>query len=390
MGVGVALAGVALFVRGQRRLGLSRSALLGAIGLLALVCHVAAFAAFMLLISALYCAEELGAPTGAAAAMFLCKCGQLLLVFLPGLLFYLLCEKPAHTWGVKYALSEKLLMPLLATFGTGTYGDVLTLGVTVAVFILLAVAGGLHLWRPGRAALAFLTAAIILVPSQIDNAVLIDSRLMLVLTVAALSMTEIRSPLRALRPALAIGVLAALIGIRDMTMLGVEERYDRDVTAFRAVAETIEGHPKVLMAADTYTLADCTRSPTALGEESLHAHFGSFLTIDSWAFTQLIFAGRGMQPIRARGAFAPISSPASVPVPVNLLQMADGAAEAPRVDAMLKHAFLDRYVLDWRRDFDDMLVLHFGCARNPFPGELTPLRYGQFFTLYRIERPRSF
>jgi hypothetical protein len=389
MGVGVALAGVALFVRGQRRLGLSRGVLLGAIGLLAIVCHVAAFAAFMLLVSALYCAEELAAPSGAAAGAFLRKCGRLVPVFLPGLLFYALCEKPSHTWGVHYALTEKLLMPMLAAFGTGTRADVAVLGLTLAIFIWLGASGGLRVWKPGAPALVLLTAAIILVPSQIDNALVIDSRLMLVLAAIALSMTEMRGSSQGFRQAVAMAALTVLIGYRVGTMLAVETRYDRDVTEFRAAAQGVDGHAKVLVAADTTTRADCTRSAAGFNQSSLHADFGSFLTIDSKAFTPLIFAGRGQQPIRTRGEYAPISSPASVPVPVHILQLADDPAEAPRVAALMASNLVDRYVLDWRRDFDDMLVLHSGCADNPFPGELTPMVNGGFFTLYRIDRPHA-
>jgi hypothetical protein len=76
-------------------------------------------------------------------------------------------------------------------------------------------------------------------------------------------------------------------------------------------------------------------------------------------------------------------------VPVHILQLADDPAQASGIDAMLKEALVDRYVLDWRRDFDDMLVLHSGCARNPFPGELTPVIDGGFFTLYRIGRGQA-
>jgi hypothetical protein len=389
MGVGVVLAGLAFFIRRERRIDLWRGVLLGVIGLVAIVCHVAAFAAFMLLLSALYCAEELEAPGRAAAVVFLRKCGQLTLVFLPGILFYAVCEKPAHTGGVGYAPFDKLVMPLFATLGSGTYADVAVLGLTLAIFALFAVCGGIVVWRPGRPALVLMAAVVMLVPSRINNGMLIDSRLMLVLSVIALSMIEIQSPLRNVRPAIAMVVVTALLGFRLQTMLGVEEMYDRDVTAFRAAAKGIEGHPKVLVATDKYTLSDCTESAVDQGENSLHTDLGSFLTIDRHAFTQLIFAGRGMQPIRARGDYAPISSPASLPVPVHILQLADDPAQASGIDAMLKEAFVDRYVLDWRRDFDDMLVLNFGCARNPFPGELTPVIDGRFFTLYRIDRAHA-
>jgi hypothetical protein len=389
MGVGVSLGGVAFFVRGQRRLGLSDGIVLGAIGLLAIVCHVAAFAAFMLLVSSLYCAEELAAPSRAAAGAFLCKCGRLVPVFLPGMLFYALCEKPAHTWGVHYALNGKLLAPMLATFGTGTEADVAVFGLTLAIFTWLGVSGGIRVWRRGAPALVLMAAAIILVPSQIDNALMIDSRLMLVLALIALSMTEIRGFSHGLRQTVAMAALTVLIGYRATTMLGVESRYDRDVTEFRAAAQGVDGHAKVLVAVDTTTRADCTRSAAGFKQSSLHVDFGSFLTIDRNAFTPLIFAGRGQQPIRARGEYAPISSPASVPAPVDILQLADDPAEAPRVAALMASNLMDRYVLDWRRDFDDMLVLHSGCAENPFPDELTPMINGPFFTLYRIDRPHA-
>jgi hypothetical protein len=389
MGVGVALAGLAFFIRAKRRLDPWRGVLLGAIGLIAIVCHVAAFAAFMLLLSALYCAEELAAPGRAAVAVFLRKGGQLTLVFLPGILFYALCEKPAPSWGLHYAPIDKLEMPLFATFGSGTYADFAIFGLTLVIFVLLGLCGGIGVWRPGRPALILLTMAIVLIPTRIDNAMLIDSRLMLVLAVSGVSMTEIRSPLRNLRPVAAMALMAVLIGFRVQTILAAENRNDRDVAEFRAAMQSVEGHPKILVAADMHTLADCTASSVEQGQDRLHADFGGYLTIDRQAYTQLIFAGRGMQPIRARGDYAPISSPASLPVPVHILQLADQSPAAPGLDAMLQQALVDRYVLDWRRDFDDMLVLHSGCARNPFPGELKPLIDGRFFTLYRIDRAHA-
>jgi hypothetical protein len=387
MGVGVALAGLAVFIRGDRRLDPWRGLLLGAFGVIALMCHVAAFAAFMLLLSSLSCAEELAAPSRAAALPFLRKGWRLLLVFLPGILLYALCEKPARSWGVNYTLRQKLLLPLHAVFGSATYADIVVGILALAVFLLLGACGGLRVWRPARPALVMLAAAILLVPCQIDNAMEIDARLTLVLTVAGLSMTEIRHPLRGLRPGIVVACMAALLGFRVHTMLVVEDRYDSDVKDFRAAMQAVDGSPKILVAKDAHTLADCTRSAVEQGDAGLHSFLGSFLTIDRNAFTQLIFAGRGMQPIRARGDYAAISSPASLPVPVHILQLAEDPAKAPRVDALLRQSFLDRFVLDWRRDFDAMLVLHLGCARNPFPGELTPLIEGRFFTLYRIDRP---
>jgi hypothetical protein len=385
MGVGVALAGLALFIRTKRRLDPWRGVLLAVIGLVAIICHIAAFAAFMLLLSALYCAEELAAPGRAAAAVLVRKCGRLTLVFLPGILFY----KPVHTAGLYYAPLDKLEMPLFATFGTGTYADVAVLGLAVAIYLLLGLCGGIGVWRPGRPALILMTMAVMLIPSRIDNAMLIDSRLMLILAVSAVSMTEIRSPLRNLGPVAAMALVTVLIGFRGQTILAAENTNDRDVAEFRAAMKSVEGHPRILLATDTYTLADCTASSVDQGGDRLHADIGSYLTIDRQAYTQLIFAGRGMQPIRARGDYAPISSPASLPVPVHILQLADDPAQASGIDAMLKEALVDRYVLDWRRDFDDMLVLHSGCARNPFPGELTTVIDGGFFTLYRIDRSHA-
>jgi hypothetical protein len=387
MGVGVALAGLALFIQSGRRLDPRHGVLLSAIGVLSLVCHVAAFAAFMLLLSALYCAEELAAPGRAMAPAFLRKSVRLLLVFLPGLLFYAVCQKPDRTWGVHYFLTPKLMLPLFATFGTATYTDVAVLVMALAIFILLGACGGLRIWAPGRPALILFVVVILLLPNQIDNAMLIDSRLMLPLVVLGLSVTRIGSPTRGIRPPIAAAALLVLIGFRVETMLAVETRYDEDVAEFRAATKIVDSQAKVLVAADTLTRADCSRSPVDLGQNSLHVHFGSFLTMDRQAFIPLIFAGHGMQPILPRGAYKAISSAASVPVPVRILQLADDPAQGPQVDALMASWIIDRFVLDWRREFDDMLVLHFGCARNPFPGELTPLVNGAFFTLYRIDRP---
>ena len=166
MGVGVALIGIALFVRARRRLSGSLGILLGTIGLVALICHVAAFAAFMLLLSALHCAEELEAPSRAAVPALLRKGGQLMLVFLPGFLLYAICEKPDHTSGIHYSLvlscfcrcspfSERATMPMP---GYSFWRS--------RLYLLLGLCGGIRVWRPGRPALILLTAIVLLIPGR--------------------------------------------------------------------------------------------------------------------------------------------------------------------------------------------------------------------------------
>ncbi len=64
--------------------------------------------------------------------------------------------------------------------------------------------------------------------------------------------------------------------------------------------------------------------------------------------------------------------------------MADDPSQASTFAAAMANQRQDNYVLDWRRSFDYMMVLHAGCARNPFPRELREVARGDIFAIYQI------
>ncbi len=384
LGVGCALAGLALFIRSGGKLSLVHGALLSMIGVTTLICHVAAFGAFAILLGSLECADELSNPRRLVSREFLKKIARLCLVFSPSLILYAVCQKPDYSAGVTFNPVEKLLLPLFSTLGTGTECDYALFLAAVAAFVVFCLCGEFRIWRRGRPALVLFAIVVLALPGSIGTAVDVDSRLMIILVIVALSMSEIRISASEIPPPLPFVTMALLVGLRFGSVLYDESEYDQHVANLKQVAEAIPVGRKVLVVSDTLTRQDCTVANEEFGGHILSRHFGGFLTIDRNDFTPLIFTGKGMQPIQPRGAYAKISSSASVPVTIRILAMADDPSQASRLAAIMAEKRQDNYVLDWRRSFDYMMILHSGCARNPFPRDLREVARGDIFAIYQI------
>ena len=386
MGTSVALVALAVYLRSGRQMTPLRTTVLALLGVVMLICHVFAFAGFALVLSALHLSDELSEHRLLPLATSLRKFVHIALVCAPASIIYILCERPAHTTGIEYGI-KKLRIIASAILGTEGPIDIAILAGVLVLLLIALKAGVLRVSRVARPALILLAVTILVLPVSIDNAVDVDSRLVILLVLVFLSVTEVRPETCRLGSVTAVTCLCILLVLRMASVLEQESFYNRTVAQFQAAVALIERDKAVLVGADTHTKPDCGISTKDLSWPDLFTHLTSFATIDRDAFVPLTFTGRGMQPIRLTHAYAKLGAPASVPVPIELLRIATDSRMRDRLAAVLIAHSQPTYFLNWWSTFDYVMVLHNGCARNPLPTMLKPIAAGDLFGLYSIRKP---
>ena len=103
-------------------------------------------------------------------------------------------------------------------------------------------------------------------------------------------------------------------------------------------------------------------------------HLGTLAAQTRDAFVPTLFTHPGKQPIRPRADLAHLAPIEGGPYPMALLE-----AHAAGVPPEPRH----RYVANWTRDFDHLLVVH-PIARDTLPEVLEKIASGERFALYRI------
>lgn len=293
------------------------------------------------------------------------------------LLMMLLTERSGGE--IAFASIDKLrtvLAPFL--YGDGKLAAAL-LCVWVMVLCFAALTKRLRIAEQVRTPLLFLLLYVVLLPRVVLDAVDIDSRSLVSITllaVAGLGMCRENGRfLSAAKLEILIGLAATATILVQMFNLAPKVRQLGLATAeLRDALTTIEPNSAVL------SMQDKSRAPPIA--KMFYWHLGSYMTSDRGAFNPLEFTGKGMQPLHAAAAFDCIDVPVGVPLSreaaTNLLR-----AETA---AMLRREKNRRYgyAHHWDRRFDYVLYYHFGGADNPFPRLLTPVRQGSYFTLFRI------
>ena len=383
MGISLALVALAIYVSARRRLTPILIVALGILGAVMLFCHLAGFAGFVLLLTGLHLSEELTARRLPRLLPFARKILPLGIIFAPGAALYLLCEKPLHTYGIVYNF-DKFRIFAVAALATGGEIDAAILIGVIILFMAAHRVGAVHIWKTGKASLVLLGVAIIIMPNAINNAIDVDSRMVSLLVLALLAITELRLESNRQRTS-AFMALCLLTAVRTASIAAQAHAYGQTVTQFRAdAAAVIAPEKNILVSNDTRTRANCRVADTDSETSDLLTHLASFATIDQEAFIPLIFTGKGMQPLRLQPAYADLGTSASVPVPAILLKPADDPALHERMKQVLEKNHLPIYFLGWPAKFDYVVMFDHGCARNPLPAILKPLATDSLFVIYQV------
>lgn len=243
------------------------------------------------------------------------------------------------------------------------------------------------LWRHGRLALhprmrlplLMVAIYIAVVPSQLQDAVDIDSRTSVAL---AYLLFASLAPAGTGRPvAKLLSLLAAVPLIAHLvTVATVWVPFSRQVDEFRAAIAVLPAQATIL------SVGEGEGKPrTNIAPPVAYSHLASHATADRRVFNPLEFTGIGMQPLRATGRFAAYDVPASMPLPV------EAAAALKSPDALTRYPVLAKqvsYAHRWPERFDYVVYYHFGANPNFDPGTLRLVRQGSFFSLLEVRRPR--
>lgn len=364
-------------VLGERPLWV-RALVFNALGAVLFFCHISALALFGLIAFSieLFHSRRNG---GLGPAGLLRLARDLSVLFLVPFLLVLLAERPEQIASIRYAGKVRTL--IAATYVANR-----------AAFLLVSVAFGLLLYsllrrrllfvapamRPTLVVLALATA---LLPSNVGAAIDVDSRVLVCLVFLFIASSRMLGSTPRRVVALGLTVLA-VVAARSLLLSAQWSTWSQEIAEFRRTLAQIEPGAAVLAAGWPPGERKCDE---ALPEPAnAFWHLPSFAVVDRNAFVPLVFTGRGMQPIRATAPYQPLDVGASIPVPLELLELAAQPEQGDRLAEILDEERFPGYFVDWPRHFDYVVFLHQGCRRPIVPEHLIELSDGSFFTLYQV------
>lgn len=259
---------------------------------------------------------------------------------------------------------------------------------TQTILLLVALAVSFYLlWRHGRILLhprmrlplAAVAIYVLLVPSQLQDAVDIDARTSVAL--AYLLFASLAPVRRDVSVTLVAGLAMLWLAAHIVTTVTVWMPFSRQVDELRAALPVLPAQATLL----SVTVADEeTDRLNNVAPMVAYSHLASYATTDRRVFNPLEFTGIGMQPLSATGRFAPLDVPASMPLHVT------AAAALKSADALERYPVLAQqasYAHHWPERFDFVIYYHFGASPNFDPARLQLVRQGSFFSLLRVRRP---
>lgn len=229
-----------------------------------------------------------------------------------------------------------------------------------------------------RWALLFLLGFALLLPTQLLDAVDLDSRSFISISYLAIAAIGLQ-PTSSARLGTILASLIALATAASQLAFAVPRvlRFDRQIAEIRQAFGVIGPNQSV------FTIIKVEAETSV--PQHLYSHVASYATLDRRAYNPFEFTGRGMQPMSVKPEFACIDVGAGRPIQVKLAQQLLDPSLAPELETMrYKHL---NYAYMWDRKFDYVIYLHFGAGGNPAPDRLRPVKTSSFFTLFRTPKP---
>jgi len=170
--------------------------------------------------------------------------------------------------------------------------------------------------------------------------------------------------------ALSVAAILAMLALRTSLVADRLVEADRNVAELRAIGASLEPGARMLP----------TTSHEQIGAVPAYHywHAPAFLTIDRSAYDPLIFSFFSIDVVPSLKAS---SAPATSPVKFEILLTPEGEPERVK----LRPGQL-RYWNDWRRVFDYVVDFDGGEPAAELPPELSLVRRGSIFSVYRIAR----
>jgi hypothetical protein len=227
-----------------------------------------------------------------------------------------------------------------------------------------------------RVPIILLTLYVLLVPSQVQDAIDVDSRSLVALAYIFVAGVSPVAEDRRRTIGIAIGA-SALLAVHLVTTVTNWLPFSRNVDEFRAAAAILPEHAKILSSMEN--------SVHPLPANALsYIHLASYATIDRRVFNPLEFSGVGMQPLSSTPAYAPFDTPAALPYSGDLMVRLNNPSPELEEQARRKNA---EFALRWQQKFDFVIYYHFGQKPNFDPSALTLVHNGSFFSILAVKRP---
>lgn len=185
----------------------------------------------------------------------------------------------------------------------------------------------------------------------------------------------------------ALSVIAALFVVR-MVELSLEWRqFDKRQLQFRDAIALIEPGSKVLTALDRLKI-DAWKGAE---RPEVFLHMTALTVVEASSYDPLLFTDRRQQNVSIRSRFARIDAlQGKPPLSEKLNEIVVSRAKAWGADENLRNRQDPAgYWVDWTNDFDYLIRFSFVFPRTDLKGSLKLLKSGDWFDLYKIERPKS-
>ncbi len=215
-------------------------------------------------------------------------------------------------------------------------------------------------------------AFVLLCPSSVENAVDVDSRLLVALAYLFFAALQ---PCRREREITLVlgGTAAAFAAFQLWSAASIWLAFSNQVDELRQADGIFPANAKVLTVAGDGTgfVAD----PLA------YSHVTSYLTIDRRIFNPLEFTGIGMQPLSVTPAYERVDTPTGQPYSP---EIANRFIKPDPALAKLARENGAGFALGWPNKFDYVICYDFGRHHNFNPALLTEVGRGSFFTVFKV------
>lgn len=376
LSVGLAFGATALWIALDRRGNRWLATLLVAIAMAVIFfCHIFGVLLAALLIGSYELSRLLALRRGGALTMgeALRTAFLIALVLAPAIALYLASPLSGDATPGTWSGLQKVFV-LFAPFTV--YSMMLTVVTGAVVFVLLVL-----LWRQAifaqgvPLALAALGIVFLVSPATIKGGTFVEARLALMFMLLIFAGMQPRVTRR--QGAIVALVVVALIGIRTAYVASRWIDHRQDIADVRSVIAEVKPGSRVLVARGHpgHETAGVLPPERALpGMYRLDGHLGALLVIERRAFWPLMFADPTQQPLMVKPPYDAIAHPLGEPVDWPLLNQ-DSFSATDLAAA--------RYLPEWRRNFDYVLLIDLPAPSQPPPRGLTPLASNAYAVLYR-------
>jgi hypothetical protein len=350
LGMALAIHALAWWLTIDRRRFWSRVILFNAASAALFFCHLAAYAAFVLIVSLFEATPRPGEPWRAWLRRNLLAP----LNWLAGVGLWALSVPFESRFGGPGSKLAALAAPMLNA--SAFVGVVETMGLTLIVVAALQTRR-LSLAPPMRFVLIGLLVTVIAAPSARGAADFIDARLAVLF--AYLALASLQGPRDAAAARWLVG-LALAIGVARVGAAAPQwSHYAGEAAEFRQAITAIAPGSRVLVVAPPH--GACASGD----EENDAAGLTPFVVIDRRALVNVLFTGKGMQPVWKLDP-----------------RLEDTPWTPVRPDWLARHSPVDG-AANWRNAYDTVIALHVDCPWRPSETGLTPIAETPSATIYR-------